>query len=386
VLAAVLALSRSAVAAGALLGAAVDVKVSMAIVAAAFAVALWRRPTALLAAAAGLLFVALPSYISAGPHVFDQARTASSFVALSSPWQAVALLADGVTWRHVTTTLAWLAAAALAVVLLRRDRLARAEEADVAVRAAMASAAVLAASVLATACVLPWYDAPLLAVLALLPGSRLDRIVLAHTSLLTVAYLPGNALDLACPCCAACCSSCAESWRRRCSSRCWSRRRDAGALRRRSVRPSDGSSACYPGMRTTATPPAATCIGASCSAPDRMSTPPTGTCAVSFVWFMTKSQLVPSSPWRRTVSTPGAVGTSALTPASAATRPTKPSRLSRSGCVATYHATPAPAALRVMAGTPGSGPSTYVATTSAVVARTFSVHTVAVMEPVSVTA
>ena len=58
---------------------------------------------------------------------------------------------------------------------------------------------VLAASVLATAYVLPWYDAPLWAVLALLPGSRLDRIVLAHTSLLTVAYLPGNALDLASP-------------------------------------------------------------------------------------------------------------------------------------------------------------------------------------------
>jgi hypothetical protein len=64
--------------------------------------------------------------------------------------------------------------------------------ADTTTRAATAVAAVLAGYLLLTAYVLPWYDAPLWAILALLPASRMDRLLLAHTSVLAVAYLPGN--------------------------------------------------------------------------------------------------------------------------------------------------------------------------------------------------
>ena len=195
----VLALRRSALVSGAVLGAAIDVKLSVAVVAAGLAVALWGHPRRLVAAGVGCVAVVIPAYLAAGSHVFDQARTASSFVAHASLWQPIALLMDGTGWRRVITTLAWCAAVAAAVVLLRRQRGQAAAEPDIARRAAGAVAAVLTGYLLLFAYVLPWYDAPLWAMLALLPASALDRILLAHTGILSVAYLPGSAVELASP-------------------------------------------------------------------------------------------------------------------------------------------------------------------------------------------
>ncbi|MDQ1680656.1 MAG: alpha,6-mannosyltransferase [Frankiaceae bacterium] len=192
-LAAVLTVRRSAVVAGVLVGLAVDVKFSIGIIALAFVPLLWRQWWRLggFVAAGGVAVV--PVYAAAGPHVFDQARAASSFVSHANVWQPVALLLDqfGVP-RGAVTTVAGLAAAALAVVLLRRWLGRLDATADTTTRAATAVAAVLAGYLLLTAYVLPWYDAPLWAMLALLPASRMDRLLLAHTSLLGVAYLPGN--------------------------------------------------------------------------------------------------------------------------------------------------------------------------------------------------
>ncbi len=192
----VLALRRSPLLAAVLFGAALDVKLSLAIVGVGLAVALWRRWRSLAALAAGCLAAVVPPYLAAGPHVLDQARTASTFVVHASLWQPVALLIDGTGWRRVVTTLAWLAAAALAVVLLRRQRAFATGEPDIARRAASGIAAVLTAYVLLSAYVLPWYDAPLWAMLALLPPTALDRVVLVHTGVLSVAYLPGNSVAL----------------------------------------------------------------------------------------------------------------------------------------------------------------------------------------------
>ncbi|MDQ1681761.1 MAG: alpha,6-mannosyltransferase, partial [Frankiaceae bacterium] len=199
VVAGVLALRRSALAGGLLLGAAIDVKFSLGVVAVGLAVALWRRWRSLVALAIGIAAAVIPAYLLAGPHVFDQADTASSFVAHANVWQPIALLAGGPGWRRVVTGLAWCAVVALAVVLLRRQRAFAAAEGDVAVRAASAIAAVLAAYLLMSAYVLPWYDAPLWAMLALLPASALDRVLLVHTGILAVAYLPGNSVALTSP-------------------------------------------------------------------------------------------------------------------------------------------------------------------------------------------
>jgi hypothetical protein len=193
VVGAVVALRRSAVVAGLLIGLAVDVKFSLGVVGLAVVPVLWRQWRRLGAFVAAAAAAVVPAYVAAGPHVFDQARAASSFVSHANVWQPVALLLDqfGVP-RGAVTTVAGLAAAALAVVLLRRWLGRLAATADTTTRAATAVAAVLAGYLLLTAYVLPWYDAPLWAVLALLPASRMDRLLLAHTSVLAVAYLPGN--------------------------------------------------------------------------------------------------------------------------------------------------------------------------------------------------
>ncbi|MCU1677486.1 MAG: glycosyltransferase family 39 protein, partial [Frankiales bacterium] len=198
--AAVLALRRGPLLgpllAGALVGAAIDVKLSMGVVALGLVVALWRRWGALAAAALGCVAVVVPAYVAAGRHVLDQAGAASTFVVHASVWQPIALLMGGTGWRRVVTSLAWIAVAALAVVLLRRQRAFAAREPDIARRAASAIAAVLTAYLLLSAYVLPWYDAPLWAMLALLPATAVDRVLLVHTGVLAVAYLPGNSVAL----------------------------------------------------------------------------------------------------------------------------------------------------------------------------------------------
>ena len=196
VVAGVLALRRSALAGGLLLGAAIDVKISLGVVAVGFVVALWRRWRSLMTLAIGVAVAVIPAYLLSGPHVFDQADTASSFVAHANAWQPIALLVGGPGWRRVVTGLAWGAVVVVAVVLLRRQRALMAAGLDVALRAASAIAAVLAAYLLLSPYVLPWYDAPLWAMLALVPASALDRILLAHTGVLAVAYLPGNSVAL----------------------------------------------------------------------------------------------------------------------------------------------------------------------------------------------
>jgi len=193
---ALLALRRSPLLAGVLVGGAIDVKLSLAIVVAGLAVTLWRQWRALAAVAVGCLVAVVPPYLAGGPHILDQARTASAFVVHASLWQPVALLMGGTGWRRVVTTLAWVAAIALAVVLLRRQRAQAGAEPDVARRAAASIAVVLTGYVMLTAYVLPWYDAPLWAMLALLPASALDRLLLVHSGVLSVAYLPGNTVDL----------------------------------------------------------------------------------------------------------------------------------------------------------------------------------------------
>ena len=192
--AAVVALRRSAFAAGALLGLAVDIKFTLGIVGVALLVALWRDWSRIVVGALGFALTVVPAYLLTSPDVFGQARRASSFVAHANVWQPIALLVDGPGWRQFVTTLAWLSAAALAAVLVRRQRNV---SGDVVTRSASAAVAVLAAYVLLTAYVLPWYDAPLWAMLALLPASGLDRVLLVHTTVLSVAYLPGNIQEFA---------------------------------------------------------------------------------------------------------------------------------------------------------------------------------------------
>ncbi|HSR24536.1 MAG TPA: polyprenol phosphomannose-dependent alpha 1,6 mannosyltransferase MptB, partial [Candidatus Eisenbacteria bacterium] len=191
---------RSALAAGLLVGAAVAVKVPVALVAGALAWALRRAPRRLAALALGGALALVPGYLAAGPHVFDQLRRAAYYVSLATPWR---LVLDDLTAaaghdeaRRIITRLTVVVAVLLAAVLLRavphHPRAATRPELE----AARTAFVLTVAWVLAAPYALPWYDALVWAPLALLPASGFDVLLLARLAVLALAYVPGRAVDL----------------------------------------------------------------------------------------------------------------------------------------------------------------------------------------------
>ncbi len=189
-----------ALAAGALAGFGTAIKLPAALVAGGPAWGALRRtwtdrrawPIGHLAAllAGGAAVTAL-SYALAGPHALDQVREASNMVSFATPWH----LLDETLGRGSQRDVIKLGALLLGVVLLlllfralpREDDLVPgAEERRVA-------AAIVLAWLLAAPYALPWYDGFGWALLALLPWTRIDWILLAHTAALSLAYLPARA-------------------------------------------------------------------------------------------------------------------------------------------------------------------------------------------------
>ena len=186
--------------AGALVGAAVAVKLPLALFGGALVWVLRRDPRRLVLLAVGALAVLVPTYLAAGPHVFDQLRRAATYVSLATPWR---LLLDPLTTgagdgqgRRIITLGAAVAAGLLALLLFRalprhRDGDERTDH-----HAAHVACVLTVAWVLAAPYALPWYDALVWAPLALLPASRLDALLLARTFVLALAYVPGRAVTL----------------------------------------------------------------------------------------------------------------------------------------------------------------------------------------------
>ncbi len=211
-LAALLLVARSPVPAGALVGAAAAVKAPYALFGLAALWGLRSMPaeTRWRTAASGLFGAALvlgPAYALAGPHVFDQLRTASGFTSIASPWRAVVNLIELGTGREsmrpFVVPLALLATAVLAW-LLRRPVQAAAEHArrhsPTTADAAAAAVLLTTAWVLCAPYALPWYDAMVWAPLALLAApsapSGLETALLARLTVLCLAYLPGRVVGL----------------------------------------------------------------------------------------------------------------------------------------------------------------------------------------------
>lgn len=158
----------------------------------------WRSIGGLAALFGGAGAVTAISYALAGPHALDQVREASDMVSFATPWHLVDEWLGRGSQRTIIKTGAVLVGIALFVLLVRvlpteegkaggRDHLARdAENRRVA-------AAFVLAWLLAAPYALPWYDGFGWAVLALLPWTRVDWILLAHTTALSLAYLPARA-------------------------------------------------------------------------------------------------------------------------------------------------------------------------------------------------
>ncbi|GAA0348826.1 polyprenol phosphomannose-dependent alpha 1,6 mannosyltransferase MptB [Actinoallomurus spadix] len=140
------------------------------------------------------------AYVIAGPHSLDQLHRASKAVALATPWHLFAGTNGGLLLtlpRSAVQNAAIALTAVLAVLLLRaapRPRLRNlGVAADAAGEDALRITAVAAVAWLfAAPYALPWYDGLGWAMLALVPWSRLDGLLLARTSLLALAYLPAR--------------------------------------------------------------------------------------------------------------------------------------------------------------------------------------------------
>ena len=210
-----------ALAAGALTGTAMAIKLPAALVGGGPAWGLLRRwyrtreGSALVRAAAlcaGAAAVAAVTFALAGPHALDQVSRASNSVSLATPWHLVDLLLGRGGHRtliKIGFVLLTLVLVALLARALPRDPAPSGPTApggladpggftaaDERAESLRAAAALVLAWLLAAPYELPWYDGFAWAALALLPWSRFDRLLLAHTTALSLAYLPARDPDL----------------------------------------------------------------------------------------------------------------------------------------------------------------------------------------------
>ncbi|MFI0448272.1 hypothetical protein [Actinomadura sp. 6N118] len=142
------------------------------------------RLVALFGAAGG---VALVAFTLAGPHAFDQLERASNMVSFATPWHLVDMLL-GKGGQRTIIKIGFFALTVALVWLLARG-LPRGGDVEESRRIA---AALVLAWLFAAPYELPWYDGFGWAVLAFLPWSRFDWILLAHTGALSLAYLPAR--------------------------------------------------------------------------------------------------------------------------------------------------------------------------------------------------
>ncbi|MFL6073900.1 MAG: polyprenol phosphomannose-dependent alpha 1,6 mannosyltransferase MptB [Mycobacteriales bacterium] len=185
---------RSPLAAGALAGAALSVKLPAAVVGAGllagYATARARRAAA--TALAGMALVTGAGYLLAGPHVLAQTRKASGFVSIATPWRRVRPAVESVVGAahagRVIGAASLLVGAVLAVLLLRALPPASRER-----RVALA---LTLAWLFAATYALPWYDGLAWMLLALVPASRFDGLLLARTAVLALGYLPARQVRL----------------------------------------------------------------------------------------------------------------------------------------------------------------------------------------------
>ena len=194
------------VAAGTLLGLGFAVKPTAALMAIGLAVALVAARKRLAAAclAAGFGVVAVTDLLVMGSAGIGQTTRASALVSVGSPWRVVrAVLSYFVAEPVANDVVRWgaVALAALLVVRFVPDfrRYDSADQGQSAWRAIGWAFLFVVAWLAAWPYVLPWYDALAWALLALLPASGFDWLLLARTTVLAFGYLPARATGITIP-------------------------------------------------------------------------------------------------------------------------------------------------------------------------------------------
>jgi hypothetical protein len=189
--------------AGSLVGLGFAVKVTAALVGLGLAIALilslrgaWRRLVPSLGALAiGFVAVAGAAVAIGGRPMLSKTSQASGMVSIGSPWRVIRTAFQHAFGHAAATDIVKAGAIALAVLLavllIRREREHGPGE--------TVALALVLGWLFAWPYVLPWYDALGWALLALVPASGVDWLVLARTTALGFAYLPARETHVTLP-------------------------------------------------------------------------------------------------------------------------------------------------------------------------------------------
>ena len=144
--------------------------------------------------AAGAVVAA--GYAAVGLHAFNQARRASGLVSVGTPWRPLRSLLQHTVGHPAAAIVVAAGSATVALWLALRLASDLPPAGTETIRAARAGLVAALAWTLGAAYVLGWYDAVPWALIAVLPVSRYHRILLAHSGMLALAYLPGRVVAL----------------------------------------------------------------------------------------------------------------------------------------------------------------------------------------------
>lgn len=179
---------------GVLLGLGVAIKVNAGLVALGPAWELRRRPGRLAVMAGCAVAVVVAGYAVVGPEAIEPITRTSKSISHASFWKLVqgwlqAVVGTGSAYRGEIQVGSLLVLVLLAWSLLRPASL---RSSGAGLSAPAVAAGLVVAYVFATPYVLPWYDGLALGVLALVGASAVDGFVVAHLTVLSLAYLPAR--------------------------------------------------------------------------------------------------------------------------------------------------------------------------------------------------
>jgi hypothetical protein len=175
-------------AAGALIGAAADIKITFGLLGLAAAWVTWRSPRTLAAVALGGLAVLLPSYAWSGSRALAILLHRTGMATRVNFYQLFTRPFDHARPPHLLWIVVPLLVAVAALLL------ARLPEGSPALPAVRPALAVSVAWLLVWPYQYPWYDAIALCLLALYPASRLDWVMLVQLTAGTCYSMPGMAV------------------------------------------------------------------------------------------------------------------------------------------------------------------------------------------------